>query len=73
MSEVKKILIVTIGKHTYEISDEPIKNGDLVYNANAKKLDKCLMIDKDGMICVEFESGSRAVFSEKHYKKAIKQ
>ncbi len=66
-------LLATVGKHTYKLSDEPIKNGDWIYNANADKIDKCLMIYGNGFMAVEFDSGGRAVFSDKHYKKAIRQ
>jgi len=65
--------IVKVGKHKYKLSEDEIKDGDLIYNSNANKIDKCLMIVNHGMMCVEFESGNRAVFSTRTYKKAIKQ
>ena len=66
-------LLVTVGKHTYQLSDDDIQDGDLIYNEFAKKIDQCLKIDTQGMMCVEFDSGARAVFSNKHYKKAVRQ
>jgi hypothetical protein len=65
-------MLVTVNKNTYKLSDEPIEKGDLIYNIHAKVIDKCLMIDKDQMMCVEFPNGSISVFSTKNYKKAIK-
>jgi hypothetical protein len=65
-------LLATVGKHTYRLSDDQIENGDTIYNIHAKTIDKCLMIDKDDMMCVEFPSGGRAVFSTKNYRKATK-
>ena len=64
---------VTVTSVTYQLSDEPIKDGDLVYNEFAKEIDKCVGVFDDGTMCVQFKSGMRAVLSTKHYRKAIKQ
>jgi len=55
----------------YELSDEPIQDGDLVCNEFVKEIDKCIAVFDNNTMCVEFKSGMRAVLSTKNYKKII--
>jgi hypothetical protein len=63
--------IVVIGKNEYKITNDKIVDGDLVYNKNSNNIDKCLMVYLN-TLCIEFESGKRAVLGSRLYKKAIK-
>lgn len=65
---------IKVDKQAYTISDDKIQDGDLIYNIYAKKIDECIMIDSEGMMCVEFAGtgGGRTILSEKLYKKAVK-
>lgn len=63
--------IVKVGKHSYQITDLPMKPNDMVWNEPAKALDKCICIDGNSIV-VEFDSGSRAVFDKRRFQKAVK-
>ena len=66
-------LLVTVDNKKYMLTNDEIKRGDYVYNEFAKDIDRCIETFSDGTMCVQFQSGMRAILSTKHYKKAIPQ
>jgi hypothetical protein len=65
--------LVKVGKHTYKITDEPIKDGDMIWNEPSKCLDKCIAVFSDNSIVVQFDTGARAVFQKKRFQKVVRQ
>jgi len=66
-------VLATVDGLKYQLSNVPIKNGDLVYNEFAKTIDTCIQVFTDNSMCVQFKSGMRAVLSTRHYRRAILQ
>lgn len=66
-------LLATVDNKTYQLTNEEIKRGDYVYNEFAKDIDRCINTFSDGTMCVQFQSGMRAILSTKHYKRAVPQ
>ena len=66
-------LLATVDNKTYQLTNEEIKRGDYVYNEFAKDIDRCIETFSDGTMCVQFQSGMRAILSTKHYKRAVPQ
>jgi polyhydroxyalkanoate synthesis regulator phasin len=76
MKIVTNVLLAKIGaiinfkNHSYKISNEEIKDGDLVWNEPSKSVDECVKVIGDDIV-VQFESGLRAVLCKKRFQKLV--